>query len=271
MTTPSPAPVPSPATVPPTPATTPATTLPPLTLRLDGPDADLAAANAELEAAATAEPAFAEALVRRVLEAFPGQVFLTTAWQRNGMVLVEMISRLAPDTPVLFVDTGYHFPETLEYSAEMTRRFGLNLITCRPLKTREAFEAEFGARLHDRDPDTCCKHNKVEPLDREIARLGRRVWLTALRRDQSETRGATPILQRRKDGLLKVAPMVKWTNQKVWQYLKARGIPDHPLYDKGYASIGCAPESCTRPVAPGDDERAGRWAGKGKKECGLHV
>jgi phosphoadenosine phosphosulfate reductase len=227
-------------------------------------DEQLAAKNAELESAD------AEAIVRWAISSFPDQVFLTTAWQRNGMVLLDMVHRLAPETPVLFIDTGYHFPETLSYALEMTARYRPNLVICKPKVPRPAFEAEHGPRLHDRDPETCCAINKVEPLDREIARLGRKVWLSGLRRDQSETRKAVPVLERRKDGIIKVSPLLRWTSRDVWNYMRQNGIPEHPLYDRGYASIGCSPESCTRPVAPGEDERAGRWAGTGKKECGIH-
>lgn len=228
------------------------------------PDDLLKAKNDEFETADAAD------IIRWTFQTFPGQVFTTTAWQRNGMVLLDMARRFDADIPVLFIDTGYHFNETLSYALEMTARYRLNLVVCKPKPTRDEFEAEHGAKLHDRDPGLCCAINKVEPLKRETERLGRKVWLTALRRDQAETRKATPILQRTKDGTIKVAPLVRWTSRDVWKYLKDNNIPEHPLYAKGYASIGCAPESCTRPVKPGEDERAGRWAGSDKKECGIH-
>lgn len=217
------------------------------------------------------ETAPAEDIIAWTFRTFPGQVYLTTAWQRNGMAVLDMALRHDPAVPVLFIDTGYHFPETLSYALDMTVRMKLNLVVCKPAISRRDFEAAFGAKLHDTDPDKCCAVNKVEPLRRETAKLGRRVWLTGLRRDQSSARAATPVLQAQPDGTLKVNPLVRWSSRDVWRRLQAAGIPDHPLYDAGYASIGCAPESCTRPVTAGQDERAGRWSGKGKAECGIHT
>jgi phosphoadenosine phosphosulfate reductase len=224
----------------------------------------LAAKNAEFESADAAT------IIAWTFSTFPNQVFTTTAWQRNGMAMLHMALQHDPRLPVLFIDTGYHFPETLSYALEMTAALKLNLVVCKPRVSRDAFEAERGPKLHDRDPEACCAHNKVEPLQREVARLGRSVWMTALRRDQSDTRKATPVLATQADGTLKVNPLVRWNEKAVYQYLKTHGIPQHPLYEKGYRSIGCSPESCTRPVRPDEDERAGRWSGTDKKECGLH-
>jgi phosphoadenosine phosphosulfate reductase len=230
-------------------------------------DEFLAARSAEFESAS------AEDVVRWALRTFPDGVFLTASGQRGGIVLIDMVYSIAPDTPVLFGDTGYHFNETWQYITEITARYKLNLTIAKPRHTREEFEKQHGPRLHDRDPNTCCALNKIEPVRREIAELmrrGRRVWIDGRRRSQGDTREKLPVVYREPDGIIKVLPLVKWNTRDLWKYMKERGIPEHPLYARHYTSIGCSPENCTRPPVDPDDERSGRWAGKDKKECGLH-
>jgi phosphoadenosine phosphosulfate reductase len=230
-------------------------------------DEFLAAKSAEFE---SAEPAD---IVRWTLETFPNQVFLSASGQRGGIILIDMVYKVAPDTPVLFGDTGYHFPETLQYILDITSRYKLNLIVAKPKISREDFEKQYGPKLHDRDPNTCCAINKVEPSRREAAELvrqGRRVWIDGRRRSQGDGRQKLPIVYREPDGVIKVLPLVKWNTKDLWKYMKDRGIPEHPLYAKAYTSIGCSPENCTRPPIDPNDERSGRWAGKDKKECGMH-
>lgn len=212
-----------------------------------------------------------EEVLRWAIGRFAPRVALTCSFSGAGVVLAHLISRLAPETPVIFLDTGFHFPETLAFRDEFVRRYGLNLVNVTPLLTVEEQAAQYGDRLYERDPDLCCRLRKVEPMERVLAGLD--AWITALRRDQSETRATVEVVEYHElpDGrpLAKVMPLAHWTRSQVWNYILENKIPYHPLLDQGYKSIGCWP--CTRPTAPGDPERAGRWAGTGKTECGLHT
>jgi phosphoadenosine phosphosulfate reductase len=185
------------------------------------------------------------------------------------MALVDLVIAQRPDIPVLFLETGYHFPETYAYRDQMTERLHLNLVNLASRQTVEAQESQFGI-LYQSAPDRCCGMRKVEPLFRGLDDYG--VWFTALRRDQSPTRANLQTVAdfRLPSGkqLVKVSPLADWTNADVWSYLKRRGIPVLPLYEQGYTSIGCAP--CTTPPADPDNPRSGRWAGR-KLECGIHI
>jgi phosphoadenosine phosphosulfate reductase len=196
--------------------------------------------------------------------AFRGRVALSASFGGGGLVLAHMLSLVSPATPVLFADTGFHFPETLAFRDAFVARYGLTLIELHP--------AEDPGPLYRTDPDRCCAIRKVEPLYRALADLGIDVWVSALRREQSSTRGALDVLEwhdvaGRK--VLKVHPLAAWRRADVDGWLVAHDVPRHPLLDDGYASIGCWP--CTRRTAPGEDERAGRWSGTAKTECGLHT
>jgi phosphoadenosine phosphosulfate reductase len=173
-----------------------------------------------------------------------------------------MLSEIDRSVPVIFLDTGFHFPETLAFKTQFAERYQLNLIEMHPLNDP--------GPLYATDPDRCCNIRKVEPMRRALQ--GYDAWMTALRRDQSETRSALEVAEWHDsdDGRkLKVYPLLTWTQQDVWRYLYEHDVPYHPLLDQGYTSIGCWP--CTRRTAAGEDERAGRWSGTGKTECGLHT
>ena len=194
---------------------------------------------------------------------------ITSSFQTDCIALVHMIIQLEPDIPVLFLETGYHFPETYAYRDEMVKRFRLNLVNLRPAMTVSEQESKFGI-VYESAPGRCCRFRKVEPL---FAGLGPyRVWFTALRREQSPTRGHLEELDyfRLPSGqvLTRVSPLAAWTNRDVWAYLTENGIPVLPLYDRGYTSIGCWP--CTQPPADPDNPRSGRWGGR-KLECGIHI
>lgn len=182
-------------------------------------------------------------------------------------VLAHLASRAAPGTDVLFVDTGYHFIETIGTVDAVRSTYPVRLLSITPKESVAEHEAARGV-LHRTDPDACCAMRKVAPLNRALG--GYRAWATGLRRDESPTRGETPTVSwdgRR--GLLKLAPIAGWTEEDVEAYAKEH--PDlitNPLLMDGYRSIGCAP--CTRAVVEGEDARAGRWAGRSKTECGLH-
>ncbi len=190
----------------------------------------------------------------------------TSSFQSQSLPLLHMIGQAVPQMPVYFLDTGFHFPETIEYRDRITRIFGLNGKTLTPTVERNDFRRIHGA-LYKTNPDMCCYINKVEPLRLEKKEL--LGWVSGIRRDQTEARCETPILSIEASGQVKVCPMANWTSKDVWRYINRHDLPMHPLVSQGYLSIGCAP--CTQPVLGGADERSGRWAGTAKTECGLHV
>ena len=183
-------------------------------------------------------------------------------------VLTHLASRAVPGVHVLFIDTGYHFAETLGTADAVSASYPVRMLTIRPKESKAEHEATRGV-LHRTDPDACCALRKVAPLNNALR--GYRAWATGLRRDESPTRAGTPTVGwDAKRGVIKLAPIAGWTDTDVDAYLADH--PDvlvNPLLQEGYTSIGCAP--CTRAVRPGEDTRAGRWAGRAKTECGLHL
>lgn len=226
------------------------------------PDAiDLVALNDRFE---TAQP---EEILRWTVQTFAPDAVLTMSFQHEGVVIAHMLRGIALRTPILFIDTGYHFPETLAYRDELVARFGFPIRNLTSAMPREEFVATHGEDLWDRDPDLCCRINKVDPM--QLALVGVRAWINGRRRDQASTRRKMSIVERLDGGIHKVNPLATWSSRDTWKYMTEHDIPTHPLFEQGYTSIGCAP--CTRPVLAGEDERAGRWAGRGKVECGLHT
>ena len=213
------------------------------------------------------ETATPEEILAWVTSGFAPDAVLTMSFQHEGVVIAHMLRGTAPETPILFIDTGYHFPETLAYRDQLVERFGFPIRNLTSVMPRAEFVAKYGDDLYDRDPDLCCKINKVEPM--QLALRGVRAWINGRRRDQATTRTRMPIVERLQGGIVKVNPLANWTARDTYRYLTQHDIPTHPLFEQGYTSIGCFP--CTRPVLPGEDERAGRWAGKNKTECGLHT
>jgi len=182
-------------------------------------------------------------------------------------VLLHLWSELAPHRPVVFLDTGFLFPETLAYKDELARRLGLRVEVVKPAISAADFTREHGQDIQKRDADFCCKKNKVEPL--EPWERAAKAWIAGLRRDQGPTRKDLPIVLAQEKGPTKIHPIATMTRDDVRGYMLANDIPDHPLRARRYLSIGCAP--CTSPVDDdGADERAGRWAFSEKTECGLH-
>ena len=172
---------------------------------------------------------------------------------------------------MLFLDTGFHFEETLSFRRDLARELGLSVLDLRPDLSVPQQDARYGPELYRRDPDTCCGLRKTLPLRRALHSFDG--WATGVRRAQTPERAGTPVVEARRHDdrwLVKVAPLATWTDEDVAAYLEQHGLPRHPLADRGYPSIGCQP--CTRAVAPGDDPRAGRWAAfEGKTECGIHL
>ncbi len=200
---------------------------------------------------------------------FCPKLAMTSSFGPESGVLLHLVSSVDPQIPVLFLETGYHFPETLEYKKTLVEMLGLqNVVDLRAdPKKRQALVDKHAGKPYEQDPDQCCHINKVEPLDAALNHYD--AWMTGIRRHQTDARKTIRILELYEGDRTKISPLANWTSRDTWWYLKEHKIPQHPLYEKGYLSIGCWP--CTRPIQAGDDERAGRWAGRSKKECGIHL
>jgi phosphoadenosine phosphosulfate reductase len=211
----------------------------------------------------------AATLIDRALETSEAPC-VTSSFQVECVALVHMLIQRRPEIPVLFLETGYHFPETLAYRDRLAAEWNLNLVNLAARESVTEQEARLGI-LNQTAPDRCCRLRKVEPLFGGLAKFD--TWFAALRREQSPTRASLQVEEPFKlpNGKLlrKMSPLADWTNRDVWAYLNRHNIPALPLYDRGYTSIGCQP--CTAvPVNP-EDPRSGRWQGKGKLECGIHI
>jgi phosphoadenosine phosphosulfate reductase len=201
----------------------------------------------------------AEDVLRWAYGEFGARMALTCSWQRQSSVLVHMVSELALDVPVIELDTQVLFPETYATRDALVERYGLKLLSFRPVDAPD--------RLWETDVDGCCAIRKVEPLERALA--GYDAWITGIRRGQSPTRAdAQKVEWSERYGVWKIQPLVDWDAKRVDAYCVVNEIPVNPLHAAGYPSIGCVP--CTRRVEAGEDERAGRWAGTDKLECGIH-
>lgn len=198
------------------------------------------------------------------------RIAIASAFQAEGTCVMHMASLIRPDAPILFLETGFHFAETLAFKEQLTDLLGLCVVDLVGEHTVESQEAAYGARLFERDPTLCCEINKVRPMFEALRGLD--AWITAFRRNSSPTRAGAPIVRQYElepdRFIVKVNPVVNWTRRDTWDYLRENDLPHNPLYDLGYASIGCAP--CTRMRLNGEPERAGRWAGFSKWECGIH-
>jgi phosphoadenosine phosphosulfate reductase len=228
----------------------------------DGLLAEIRRENERLEIATPQE------VLRWVTGRFAPRFTMATAFGPEGMVLIHMLAEIAPRTPIFNLDTGYQFAETLELREEIRRRYGIEVELKRPDTTVEQYEQQHGGPLYRTNPDKCCFDRKVQVLERAV--VGMYAWASAIRRDQSPDRANAPIVGwDKKFSLVKVSPLANWTKKDVWGFIAEHDIPYNPLHDAGYTSIGCWP--CTRAVLLGEDERAGRWSGFAKTECGLHT
>jgi len=217
--------------------------------------------NAEFETSAPQE------ILRWAAQSFAPRLAVTSSFQSQSLPLLHMVSQIAPQTPVFFLDTGLHFWETLLFREELQRTFGLNVQDLRPESAWQPFLQRFGRNLPQEDPDLCCFIRKVQPVQRALQ--GMDTWVSGIRRDQTQNRQTAHFLETEPGGLLKINPLLNWTRAEVQAYIEKHHLPVHPLLEKGYRSIGCRP--CTRATRPQEDERAGRWDGKNKTECGLHT
>ncbi len=198
---------------------------------------------------------------------FGPQVVASSSFQTQSVPLLHIISQVCPEMPIIFIDTGFHFLETLAFRDELQARYGLNIVVMRPTIGKGELLAKYGEGLYRHDPDLCCYINKVEPMQRALS--GARAWISGIRRGQTAHRKTLCVIEPQSSDQLKIHPMINWTKEQLWEYTNRHLLPSHPLFTAGYLSIGCAP--CTRPVFAGEDERAGRWAGTEKNECGLHT
>jgi len=223
---------------------------------------DLAAANQVLEGKTPQE------LLRWAVERFYPRLTMATAFGAEGCCLIHMLADIEPRVRIFNLETGYQFPQTLELRERIKQRYGIEVEYIYPEMSVVEYEAEHGGPLYRHRPDQCCYDRKVLPLRRAVA--GYEAWISSIRRDQTNHRAAAnPVQWDAKFGLVKVNPLLSWGRREVWGYIHEQDIPYNPLHDRDYPSIGCWP--CTGPVQSGDDDRAGRWAGTAKKECGLHV
>jgi phosphoadenosine phosphosulfate reductase len=225
---------------------------------------ELAEANRRLAGAGPRE------VLRWAVERFYPRLLMATAFGAEGCVVIHLLAEIEPRVKVINLETGYQFPETLELRERIKARYGIEVEYVYPELSVADYEAEHGGPLYELRPDQCCHDRKVLPLRRALARLAPLAWISSIRKDQTADRNQAELVQwDAKFNLVKVNPLLLWSKKDVWGFIVRHDVPYNPLHDRNYPSIGCWP--CTRPVRPGEDDRAGRWAGKVKKECGLHV
>jgi phosphoadenosine phosphosulfate reductase len=222
------------------------------------------------ELAEIAAREFADAEAAEILR-WAGEVFgpgLVLASSMADTHLVHLAQSVVPGIDVLFLDTGYHFVETIGTRDAVAAVYDVNLISITPKQTVDEQDAEYGPRLHDREPERCCALRKVEPLERGLAPYT--AWINGMRRVDAPTRKDIRVVDfDATRGMVKIPPLAAWTDEDVQRYTERHGVLVNPLFQDGYTSIGCAP--CTRRTAAGEDPRSGRWAGFAKTECGLHT
>jgi len=208
-----------------------------------------------------------EEILSWAVETFSPKLAMGTAFGISGSVILSMLAGMKQDVYIFNLDTGYQFPETLDVITKMREKYGLEIHREASEIPVEEFERIHGGPLHQIDSNLCCQERKVRVLERIAPQY--KAWISGLRRDQGPTRLRTPVIGwDARFGLIKIAPLALWSSEMVWRKIVNESIPYNVLFDHSYTSIGCAP--CTRPTLPGEDERAGRWSGQVKTECGLH-
>jgi len=237
-------------------------------LAMETPLLDLDATNRVLE---TYDP---PGVVAWAARQFAEGLVMSSSFGAESALLLHMASEAQPGIRVVFVDTGYLFPETHRFMEDLRQRLDLNVWTFRTHNDPIAYLAQAG----ETDPTTrnnveaCCAANKNEPFERAMEQLKPKAWLRGIRRQQTDTRDRRQIVEwSKRYDCYAVSPLLNWSQREIHSYMKRHDLPYHPLFDLGYKSIGCNPLSCTRPIQIGEDPRAGRWSGSGKTECGLHL
>jgi phosphoadenosine phosphosulfate reductase len=225
---------------------------------------EMTEANRELSGATPQE------ILRWAVKAYHPQLLMATAFGAEGCCVIHMLAEIEPSVTFINLDTGYQFPETLELRDRIHSRYGIAVKYIRPERSVAEYEREHGGPLYGHRPDQCCHDRKILPLQRALAKYAPRAWISAIRKNQTADRHHAAVVQwDAKFNLVKVNPLLHWTKKDVWSFIAKHDVPYNPLHDQDYPSIGCQP--CTQPVGSAEDERAGRWAGHVKKECGLHV
>lgn len=204
--------------------------------------------------------------VKWAIDRYAPKVALASSFGADAAVMLHLVSRVYPEIKVFFLETGFHFKETLEFRDELIKKLNLNVVNLTAEMGHKKFREKYG-ELHKTDPDKCCYINKVAPLEKALLTVD--AWFSGIRRSQSKTRADIKYVEEYAKGIYKFNPIADWNPEEVQKYLKENDLPSHPLKAKGYPSIGCQP--CTRPVKPGEDPRAGRWDKSEKTECGIHV
>ena len=219
------------------------------------------------EASAMLAGAHPREILRWAVESYHPRLTMATAFGPEGCVILHLLSEIEPKVRVFNLDTGYQFAETLELRDRIAERYGIEVEMVRADRSVPEYEASHGGPIYGTTPDRCCHDRKIVPLRRAV--VGYEAWISAIRADQSTHRAKASIVGwDAKFGLVKVNPLLSWTKRDVWSFVMANKVPYNPLHDQGYPSIGCWP--CTKSVNIGEDERAGRWSGMAKTECGLH-
>lgn len=210
-----------------------------------------------------------EEVIRWAIEKFSPRIALASSFQTESVVLLHMISQINSAIQILFLETGYHFPETHAFKHNIVNLLGLtNVMDLKAnSEQHEALNVKHQGKPYEVDSDQCCQINKVEPLNGALKRLD--AWISGIRRSQSGTRKKIKLVEEYEGGLFKINPLANVTREEMWRYLQHHNLPRHPLFNKGYLSIGCWP--CTKPIQSGDHERSGRWSGREKTECGIHT
>lgn len=206
-------------------------------------------------------------IIQWAVGAFGDGVVMSSSFQTQSMPLLHMAAGIKPDIRVLFADTGYHFWETLMFRERIAHEWNIRIIDLYRDPRWDVFARQHTRSLPFEDPNLCCYLHKVQPMQKALKDV--KAWITGIRRDQTSVRAHARILELQEDGLLKINPLLNWTKADIKRYIEEHNLPSHPLFGKGYRSVGCAP--CTIAIGMNDDERAGRWAGRGKVECGLHT
>ncbi|RYM05429.1 phosphoadenylyl-sulfate reductase [Sporolactobacillus sp. THM7-7] len=211
----------------------------------------------------------AEQVLRWAYGAYGDKVVYSCSFGVEGIVLIDLIYRVKKDASVIFLDTDFHFKETYSLIDRVQEKYPeLNIIRVKPKLTPEEQAKKYGEALWKRRPDLCCQIRKIEPLSGRLKAYD--AWISGLRREQSPTRRFVEFVNKdEKFQSVKICPLIHWTWQEIWDYVRQHDLPYNPLHDRGYPSIGCA--YCTRPVKAGEDQRAGRWSAFDKTECGLHL
>ena len=206
-------------------------------------------------------------IIQWAVDTFWPEIAMSSSFQTQSMPLLHMVTHIKHDLPIFFLDTGYHFWETSTFREKIASEWKINVIDLYRDSRWDVFAHQNIRSLPVDDPNLCCYLHKVQPMQKALKDV--KAWISGIRRDQTSVRASAKILELQEDGLLKINPLLNWKKADVQNYMKEYNLPTHPLYEKGYKSVGCAP--CTIAIGVNDDERAGRWAGREKMECGLHT